>query len=97
MLHDSVLRCLITVRHLGKTAAMVLTAVREGESFLIVLEWGSLPGEEEGPARRPVLPDRGQFDPQHVENHRHGKEVLSQFEIVNNSRSIRLKVAARKH
>ncbi len=48
MIEDSVLRCLIAVKHGGQVEEMVLDAVREEENYLIVLEWGTSDDDQHG-------------------------------------------------
>lgn len=50
MLDDSVLRCLVPVRFQGEINEQVFEAIREGENYLVVLEWAT---SDEGEGRVP--------------------------------------------
>ena len=58
MVEDSVLRCLIAVRHGGQVGEQVLDAVRQGDNVLIVLEWGTPDASQSGvtPKQYVVIP-----------------------------------------
>lgn len=45
MKEDCVLRCLVNVRLHGEERSQILDAVKAGDNFLIVLEWGHVEGE----------------------------------------------------
>lgn len=44
---DSVLRCLVAVKHQGEVSEQIIDAVQDGENYLLVLEWGT---QDESPA-----------------------------------------------
>jgi len=58
MLHDSILRCLVPVKFEGQAFNQIFDAVREGDNYLIVLEWGTPEETQKGlsPKQCVVIP-----------------------------------------
>lgn len=58
MLHDSILRCLVPVKFEGQTTEQIFDAVKDGDNYLIVLEWGTPDENQRGisPKQCVVLP-----------------------------------------